>query len=577
MHNFLKKVIRLLSLLLEKFNLGEIDRDREIGHNLKEIIPLLSRMRKKLSLYRDNAILRENEIDPEELHYDLKKLLKILEELDLEKVKRDYSMKKINRLLSRLLEKFNSEQINLEALNHSLNEIIPLLSRLLKEISLRRENEIDPEKEINIDPKKKISLEIDPENESDNNRTHKEIDPENESDNNRPRPRNYKHLWVQCETCFGLNYKSFFMSKLYICEWCDSYVQMDSSDRIDFLVDKSTWIPMDEDMVSLDTIEWDIEEGEPFDWAKWEADLYEEIEAINDAANERIKEEKERLDSEEAEKNKTDEERLDSEEAEKNKTDEKRLDSEETEKNKTDEKLLDYEEEAEENKTDEEHLDSEETEKDKAGEKRLDSEEEAEEDKTYEERLDYYQSETGLNEAVQTGIAELNGIPVALGVMDFKFIAGTMGSVVGEKITRLIEYAIIEFLPLIIVCTSGGARMQEGSLSLMQMSKIACALYTYKLDKKLFYISILTSPTTGGVTASFAMLGNVIISEPEAVIAFAGKRVIEETLNIKVTEGVQETEYLFSMGAFDLILPRTYYKSILSLLYLFHSYRLAFV
>ncbi|KAF6138374.1 hypothetical protein GIB67_037664 [Kingdonia uniflora] len=125
------------------------------------------------------------------------------------------------------------------------------------------------------------------------------------------------------------------------------------------------------------------------------------------------------------------------------------------------------------------------------------------EEEPYKDRIDSYQRETGLTEAVQTGIGELNGIPIAMGVMDFQFIGGSMGSVVGEKITRLIEYATNESLPVIIVCASGGARMQEGSLSLMQMAKISSALYNYQSNKKLFYVSLLTSPTTGGVTASF--------------------------------------------------------------------------
>uniref|UniRef100_UPI00315D0174 acetyl-CoA carboxylase carboxyltransferase beta subunit n=1 Tax=Pyrola atropurpurea TaxID=642525 RepID=UPI00315D0174 len=163
-------------------------------------------------------------------------------------------------------------------------------------------------------------------------------------------------------------------------------------------------------------------------------------------------------------------------------------------------------------------------------------------------------------------------MPLALAVMDFKFIGGSMGSAVGEKITRLIEFANIDLLPLIIVCASGGARMQEGSLSLMQMAKIACALYYFQVKKELYYISIFTCPTTGGVTASFGMLGNVIIAEPEAYIAFAGKRVIEETLNIEVPEGVQETEHLFHKGAFDLMLPREYLKIILDLLYMVNHY-----
>nr|QWY89731.1 acetyl-CoA carboxylase beta subunit [Aningeria altissima] len=262
----------------------------------------------------------------------------------------------------------------------------------------------------------------------------------------------YRHLWVQCENCYGLNYKKFFKSKMNICEQCGYHLKMSSSDRIELLIDPGTWDPMDEDMVSLDPIEFHSEE-EP-----------------------------------------------------------------------------------------------------------------------YKDRIDSYQRKTGLTEAVQTGIGQLNGIPVAIGVMDFQFMGGSMGSVVGEKITRLIEYATKKFLPLIIVCASGGARMQEGSLSLMQMAKISSALYEYQSNKKLFYVSILTSPTTGGVTASFGMLGDIIIAEPNAYIAFAGKRVIEQTLNKTVPEGSQAAEYLFQKGLFDLIVPRNFLKSVLSELFQFHAF-----
>nr|UEX91680.1 acetyl-CoA carboxylase beta subunit [Silene flos-cuculi] len=186
--------------------------------------------------------------------------------------------------------------------------------------------------------------------------------------------------------------------------------------------------------------------------------------------------------------------------------------------------------------------------------------------------MNYYQRQTGLTEAVQTGIGQLDGIPVAIGVMDFEFMGGSMGSVVGEKITRLIEYASNKLLPLILVCASGGARMQEGSLSLMQMAKISSVLYDYQSNKKLFYVSILTSPTTGGVTASFGMLGDIIIAEPNAYIAFAGKRVIEQTLNITVPEGSQVAEYLFDKGLFDPIIPRNLLKSVLSELFQLHSF-----
>jgi acetyl-CoA carboxylase carboxyl transferase subunit beta len=273
-----------------------------------------------------------------------------------------------------------------------------------------------------------------------------------ESSNDLDVTKKYRHLWVQCENCYGLNYKKFFKSKMNICEQCGYHLKMNSSDRIELSIDPGTWDPMDEDMVSLDPIEFYLEE-EP-----------------------------------------------------------------------------------------------------------------------YKDRIDSYQKKTGLTEAVQTGTGQLNGIPVAIGVMDFQFMGGSMGSVVGEKITRLIEYATKKFLPLILVCASGGARMQEGSLSLMQMAKISSALYDYQSNKKLFYVSILTSPTTGGVTASFGMLGDIIIAEPNAYIAFAGKRVIEQTLNKTVPEGSQAAEYLFQKGLFDLIVPRNLLKGVLSELFQLHAF-----
>nr|YP_009897054.1 carboxytransferase beta subunit [Hornungia petraea]QKK43687.1 carboxytransferase beta subunit [Hornungia petraea] len=190
----------------------------------------------------------------------------------------------------------------------------------------------------------------------------------------------------------------------------------------------------------------------------------------------------------------------------------------------------------------------------------------------YKKRIDSAQKTTGLTDAVQTGTGQLNGIPVALGVMDFRFMGGSMGSVVGEKITRLIEYATNQCLPLLLVCSSGGARMQEGSLSLMQMAKISSVLYDYQSSKKLFYISILTSPTTGGVTASFGMLGDIIIAEPYAYIAFAGKRVIEQTLKKAVPEGSQAAESLLRKGLLDAIVPRNPLKDVLSELFQLHAF-----
>nr|YP_009567443.1 acetyl-CoA carboxylase carboxyltransferase beta subunit [Ipomoea x leucantha]QBB74324.1 acetyl-CoA carboxylase carboxyltransferase beta subunit [Ipomoea x leucantha]QCU82315.1 AccD [Ipomoea triloba] len=289
---------------------------------------------------------------------------------------------------------------------------------------------------------------------SNENETESSNENESESSNDLDRTKKYKDLWVQCEKCYGLNYKKFLKSKMHICEQCGYHLKMSSSDRIELLIDPGTWEPMDEYMVSRDPIEFDSE---------------------------------------------------------------------------------------------------------------------GEEEETYKDRIDFYQRKTGLTEAVQTGIGQLNGIPVAIGVMDFHFLGGSMGSVVGEKITRLIEHATNKFLPLIIVCASGGARMQEGSLSLMQMAKISSALYEYQLNKRLFYVSILTSPTTGGVTASFGMLGDIIIVEPNAYVAFAGKRVIEQTLNQTVPEGSQEAEYLFEKGLFDLILPRHRLKSVLGELFELHA------
>lgn len=184
--------------------------------------------------------------------------------------------------------------------------------------------------------------------------------------------------------------------------------------------------------------------------------------------------------------------------------------------------------------------------------------------KAYTERLKDAQERTGLQDAVQTGTGLLDGIPVALGVMDFNFMGGSMGSVVGEKITRLIEYSTQEGLPVILVCASGGARMQEGILSLMQMAKISAALHIHQNCAKLLYISVLTSPTTGGVTASFAMLGDLIFAEPKALIGFAGRRVIEQTLQEQLPDDFQTSEYLLHHGLLDLIVPRSFLKQALS-------------
>ncbi len=190
--------------------------------------------------------------------------------------------------------------------------------------------------------------------------------------------------------------------------------------------------------------------------------------------------------------------------------------------------------------------------------------------KSYSDRLRETQEKTGLTDAVRTGTGTIDGLPLALGVMDFRFMGGSMGSVVGEKLCRLTERATDESLPLVIICASGGARMQEGMLSLMQMAKISGALNRHR-EAKLLYIPVLTNPTTGGVTASFAMLGDIIIAEPKATIGFAGKRVIEQTLREKLPEGFQTSEYLLKHGFVDAIVPRTHLKKTLAQLISLHQ------
>jgi acetyl-CoA carboxylase carboxyl transferase subunit beta len=190
--------------------------------------------------------------------------------------------------------------------------------------------------------------------------------------------------------------------------------------------------------------------------------------------------------------------------------------------------------------------------------------------KSYGDRLLEMQEKTGLADAIVTGLGQLDGLPVALGVMDFRFMGGSMGSVVGEKLTRLIEQGTRERLPVLIVCASGGARMQEGMLSLMQMAKISAALERHQ-DAHLLYIPILTHPTTGGVTASFAMLGDIIIAEPKATIGFAGRRVVEQTLREKLPDDFQTSEYLLNHGFVDVIVPRTQLKKVLAQLIRLHQ------
>src|SRR3954454_22122440 len=174
---------------------------------------------------------------------------------------------------------------------------------------------------------------------------------------------------------------------------------------------------------------------------------------------------------------------------------------------------------------------------------------------TYKDRLKKYQESTGLVDAVITGHAMIEGYKIALAVMDFAFLAATMGSVVGERITRAIEYATDKDAGMIIVAASGGARMYEGMLSLMQMAKTSGALSKHA-QKKLPYISVLTNPTTAGVMASFASLGDIIIAEPRSMIGFAGPRVIKETTHQDLPEGFQTAEFLQEHGLIDLIVHR---------------------
>ncbi len=173
----------------------------------------------------------------------------------------------------------------------------------------------------------------------------------------------------------------------------------------------------------------------------------------------------------------------------------------------------------------------------------------------YSDRLSAARRKAGDGDAIYTGLVKMDGLPVHLGVMNFAFMGGSMGSVVGEKIARLARRSVDKKLPMVLVCTSGGARMQEGVLSLMQMAKTSSAIAQMKLAG-LPYISILTDPTTGGVSASFAMQGDAILAEPGAVIGFAGQRVIKQTIGQDLPEGFQTAEFLLEHGQIDDVVPR---------------------
>lgn len=174
---------------------------------------------------------------------------------------------------------------------------------------------------------------------------------------------------------------------------------------------------------------------------------------------------------------------------------------------------------------------------------------------TYPDRLNSAREKSGHDEAVIVGACRIGGLPVAIAILDFNFMAGSMGSVVGERVTLIIEHALHHRLPLIIVSTSGGARMQESILSLMQMAKTSAAL-AHLDSASIPYISVLTNPTTGGVTASFASLGDIIIAEPNALICFAGPRVIEQVIGQKLPPGAQKSEFLLQHGMIDCIVKR---------------------
>ena len=190
--------------------------------------------------------------------------------------------------------------------------------------------------------------------------------------------------------------------------------------------------------------------------------------------------------------------------------------------------------------------------------------------KGYMKKVEGLREKTKIDEAVKCGICEIEGQKAVLGVMDGNFLMGSMGSAVGERITLAIETAIKKKLPLVMFCVSGGARMQEGIISLMQMAKTSSAIARLN-DEGLLYISVLTDPTTGGVTASFASLGDIILAEPNALIGFAGPRVIEQTIKQKLPEGFQHAEFLLEHGFIDKIVERKDMKHILGELIRLHS------
>ena len=189
----------------------------------------------------------------------------------------------------------------------------------------------------------------------------------------------------------------------------------------------------------------------------------------------------------------------------------------------------------------------------------------------YNEKQEQLRENTGLNDAVVTGTALIKGSPVVIGVMDSRYMMGSMGSVVGEKITRAFEYATKNNLPVVMFTAAGGARMQEGIVSLMQMAKTSGAV-KFHSDSGGLYITVLTDPTTGGVTASFASLGDIIIAEPKVLIGFAGRRVIESTIKQRLPDDFQLAEFMFEKGFVDMIVERKKMRSVLSHLLKLHGF-----
>lgn len=188
----------------------------------------------------------------------------------------------------------------------------------------------------------------------------------------------------------------------------------------------------------------------------------------------------------------------------------------------------------------------------------------------YGDKLVKTQTMTGLIDGLVTGQGKINGLPVMLGVMDAAFFMGSMGTAIGEKLARLFERAVALRLPVIVFTASGGARMQEGIFSLMQMAKVSAAVAKHS-EAGLLYVTVLTDPTTGGVTASFAMLGDIILAEPGALIGFAGPRVIEQTIGQKLPEGFQRAEFLLEHGFVDQVVPRDQLRQTLGTILKLHA------